>query len=478
MCRCVLAGWLPLLFVALAGCNLVQGPERPLPLPDGVIPEQVIDADDPVESVTPLRPDDLARVGKLIQAEQKKRIDEERAKNPNAPPPRKYNILALSGGAVYGAYSAGVLCGWTLSGLPPEKGGRPEFDVVTGISTGALIAGFAFLGPKYDDLLRREYTTVRTEDLYTRQRSLRRIFAESFVDNTAFRRRVDAVFTDCVMREIAAEHEKGRRLYIGTTNADTKRIVLWDIGAIARRGTEDARRLIVDVVVASASIPAFFPPVRINVTIDGRPYEEVHVDGSVSRSLFFRPPYFPDDQREAVGPDTLAGSNLYVLVAGKINPPPAAVRLRTLPLALDSSTTVLYNLTRGDLYRMYTYTLLTGMNLRVAAIPDDEEVPKSATEFDPAEMTKLFEAGFRYGRVGDVTKTVTRTGPDGKPVDSVELQEGTAWRDVPPGLKGGEKQGARTGRNLTVRPKEQPDGAPRGPEPPKIPGPTAPPIPK
>jgi predicted acylesterase/phospholipase RssA len=369
-----------------------------------------------------------------------------------------------------------VLCGWSLSGLPPENGGRPEFDVVTGISTGALIAPFAFLGPKYDEVIRHEYTSVRTENIYTRQRSLRNIFSESFVDNTAFRKRVDATLTDGVMRELAAAHEKGRRLYIGTTNADTKRIVLWDAGAIARRGTPDARRLLVDVIVASASIPAFFPPVKINVTIDGRPYEELHVDGSVTRSLFFRPPYFPDDQREAVGPDTLAGSNLYVLVAGKINPAPAAVRLRTLPLALDASSTVLYSVTRGDLYRMYNYCLLTGMNLRVAAIPDDEEVPKSATEFDPVEMTKLFEAGFKYGRVGDISKTVNRTGPDGKVLESEESREGTAWRDLPPGLKGGEKQGARTGRNLTVRPKETNEGAARGPEPPKDRPSPAPPM--
>lgn len=466
------------LAAALAGCNLIKGPERQLPLPDGVIPEQVIDADDPTDSVTPLRPDDLARVGKLILAEQKKRIDEERAKHPDAQPPRKYNILALSGGAVYGAYSAGVLCGWTQSGLPPEKGGRPEFDVVTGISTGSLIALFAYLGPKYDDYLRHEYTTVRTEDIYTRRRSIRQIFAESFVDNTPFRERVDQALTMCILKELADAHEKGRRLYIGTTNADTKRIVIWDIGAIARRGTEDARRLIVDVVIASASIPAFFPPVRINVTIDGRPYEEVHVDGSITRSLFFRPPHFPDSEREAVGPDTLAGSNLYAIVAGKIEPTPAAVRLRTLPLALDSSSTVLYNVTRGDLYRLYTYSLLTGMNYRVAAIPQGEEIPKSATEFDPEEMTKLFEVGFKYGRVGDVTKTVNRTSPDGKTVESEESREGTAWRDVPPGLKGGEKQGARTGRNLTLRPKETNQPADRGNEGSNNPGPTAPPIPK
>lgn len=465
-----------LLAVALTGCRLVNGPERPLPLPEGVIPEQVIDADNPAESVTPLDPDDLADVGKLIQAERQKRLAEARKKDPNAPQPKKYNILALSGGAVYGAYSAGVLCGWTESGLPPEKGGRPVFDVVTGISTGSLIAPFAFLGPQYDHIIRREYTTVRTKDIYVRQRRLTQVLAESFADNKPLRERVERSVDFCVMKELAEAHDQGRRLYIGTTNADTKRIVLWDIGAIAKRGTEDARRLIVDVIVASTSIPAFFPPVPINVSIDGRQYEELHIDGSVTRSLFFRPPIFPDAAKS--DPDRLTGSNLYVLVAGKINPAPAAVRLRTLPLALDASSTVLYSVTRGDLYRMYTYCLLTGMNLRVSAIPEDEEVPKSATEFVPEEMQKLFEAGFKAGRVGDITRTRVRETPDGKSVESVEEREGTAWRDVPPGLKGGEKQGARTGRNLTIRPKETPGGAapPTTPDSNK-PGPTAPPVP-
>lgn len=460
---------------ALTGCRLINGPERQLPLPDGVIPEQVIDADNPIESVTPLDPDDLAEVGKLMQAERQKRADEARKKNPNAPPPKKYNILVLSGGSVYGAYTAGVLCGWTQSGLPPEKGGRPEFDVVTGVSTGALMAPFAFLGPKYDEFLRREYTTTRTEDVYTRNRRLTQILAVSFVDNSRLRERVDRAITSHILQELAEAHERGRRLYIGTTNADTKRIVLWDVGAIAKRGTEDARKLIVDVMMASSAIPAFFPPVPINVTIDGQPYEELHVDGSVTRSLFFRPPAFPDTHK--ADPDRLSGSNLYVLVAGKINPAPAAVRLRTLPLALDASSTLLYSETRGSLYRMYTYCLLTGMNLRVAAIPEDEEVPPKATEFVPEEMSKLFEAGFRYGQFGDVTRTVVRETPDGKAVESIETREGTAWRDVPPGLKGGEKQGARTGRNLTIRPRENGQGAPRGPEAPKRPGPTAPPIP-
>ncbi len=455
------------LLLAACGCRLFKGEERQLPLPPDVTPEQVIDADNPSESVTPLDPDDLAESGRKILAErQKQAIDSG----------KKYNVLALSGGAVYGAYSAGVLCGWTESGLTPEQGGRPVFDVVTGISTGSLIAPFAFLGPRYDHVIRHQYTTTRTEDFYKRNSSLRRIVSDSLVDNTGFRERVFTVVTDEVIRDLAAAHVEGRRLYVGTTNADTKRIVLWDIGAIATRGTPDARRLVCDVIIASASIPAFFPPVKINVTIDDRPYEELHIDGSVTRSLFFRPPVVPKGEG-GLSPDRLAGSNLYVLVAGKINPAPAAVRVRTFPLALSASSTLLYSVTRGDLYRMYTYCLLTGMNLRVSAIPEDEEVPKSATEFVPEEMTKLFNAGFRYGQKGDVTVAVTTPPKEaGGKVVVEQSRDGTAWRDVPPGLKGGEKQGARTGTKLTVRPREAGVGVSTEGEDSNRPGPSAPPI--
>lgn len=468
--------------LAVVGCGVFpRGVDRPVPLPPNVNPEQVIDADNPIESVTPLRPDELAEAGDLIRADRQKRQEEKRRADEVAgrkPVQRKkYNILALSGGAVYGAYSAGVLVGWSQSGLPPDAGGRPEFDVVTGISTGALIAPFAFLGPEYDEVIRREYTSVRNEDLFTRRRSLRNILSQSLVDNTPFRQRIERAANPCVLAAIAAEHDKGRRLYIGTTNLDTKRIVLWDVGAIAKRGTPEAYKLIHDVIVASASIPAFFPPVKINVTIDGVPYEELHVDGSVTRSLFFRPPHFTPEERQRVDPDTLADSNLYVLVAGKIDPAPAAVRVRTLPLALDSTSILLYSITRGDLYRMYNYCLLTGMNLRVAVIPSDQEVPAKSTEFVPEEMQKLFDAGFELGRRGSVPKQVLKgKGKEGTP-EYEETWEGTAWRDVPPGLKAGEKQGARSGTRLTVRPKaNETQTETRGPEAPKQPGPAVPPI--
>lgn len=451
------------LLVAATACQLGSSPEREVPLPPDTDPEQIIDADNPAESITPLRPETLADAGKLIQADRQRRMKEKeealRAQGVQVVPPKTYNLLLCSGGGIYGAYSAGVLCGWTDSGLPPGQGGRPDFDVVTGISTGAIIAPLAFLGSEFDWALRREYTTVSNDDIYVRRRSFRQIFAESLADNTPLRGRVAYYITPENMARLAAEHEKGRRLYIGTTNIDTKRITLWDIGAIAARGTPEAMALIIDVIMASTAIPAFFAPVEIHVSIDGVTYQELHIDGGVTRSLFFRPPHFDASQRKSIDPDTLAGSNLYMLVASKIDPTPSAVRRRTLRLAREASTVLLYSLTRGDLYRMYTYCLLTGMNYRMAAIPDRLDVPSNPTEFDPVSMTKMFCAGYDLGKIGDITRHVPRETSTGGSVDLVESREGTAWRDVPPGLKSSEKQGARSGTRLTVRPRPEGDSS-------------------
>ena len=292
------------LFGAFAGCQLYRGPERPVPLPPDTNPSELVDADDVAESLSPLDGEELVNAAEKVR----------KGRKPSRDPEKKYEILCLSGGAVYGAYSAGVLVGWT------DAGTRPQFDVVTGISVGATIAPFAFLGPEYDCVLKWLLTTAKTEDVYTIRRQLRGLFSESIADNEQGVRRLEGVITDEVVRRIGEEHRKGRRLYVGSTNLDTKRLVVWDIGAIAAKGGPESRKLIIGVIVASAAIPAFFPSVRIPVSIDGQYFEELHVDGGVTRSMFFRPPYVPPDKREGFGPDALYATNLYMLVAGKIYP--------------------------------------------------------------------------------------------------------------------------------------------------------------
>ncbi|MFO0849406.1 MAG: patatin-like phospholipase family protein [Gemmataceae bacterium] len=425
------------LAAVLAGCRLQRGPDRPVPLPPDTSPADLIDADDPAESLNPLDGEELANAAERVR----------KSRKPSRDPEKKYEILCLSGGAVYGAYSAGVLVGWTQAGT------RPQFDVVTGISVGATIAPFAFLGPEYDCTLQWLLTTARQEDVFTIRRQIRGLFSESVADNAAGVRRLESVITDDVVRRLAEEHRKGRRCYVGSTNLDTKRLVVWDLGAIAARGGPASRKLIVGAIVASASIPAFFPSVRVPVEIDGQYYEEMHVDGGVTRSMFFRPPYVPPDKREGFGPDALYGTNLYMLVAGKMYPDPEGVRLRTLAVAGASVSNLLYAVTRQDLYRMYLYAVLTGMNYYVSAIPPEFRTTGKSTDFDPAEMAKMFNEGQRLAAQGLVKKDAQ--GRPAKDPKTGRAALGPAWQDIPPGFEPGEELRSRTGLRLAVR-KEQP----------------------
>jgi len=337
---------------------------------------------------------------------------------PAVPSPPK-NILAISGGGIYGAYPAGVIAGWTDSGT------RPEFDVVTGVSTGALVGVFAFLGPAYDCELRRLYTTITKDQVYRRRRFPFILFAESLADNSPLARIIEEGITDERIAAVAAEHRKGRRLYIGTSDLDTRRAVVWDMGAIATRNSPADRRLIRDILLATAAIPGFFPPVRIPVSVDGVTHIERHVDGNTSSSMYFVPPYVPPQERAALPPTWLYGSNLYILVAGKLYADPVPVKMRTFRVASNAVSTVLYDQTRSDLHKLFLLSALTGMNYHVAAIPKDLPITTDSTDFDPAQMSLMFETGAEWAR----------TNPK--------------WRQTPPGYEPGEGAKYRSGTVLT-----------------------------
>jgi predicted patatin/cPLA2 family phospholipase len=476
---CLSALFLSLLVAGLA-CQIKSKGKRPTPLPEGVEPNDVIDTGGVGEPSDPLGPLESSEITKVFltrraEAALERRAREEKiGKTPDGKPYRQkeYNILVLSGGGVYGAYPAGILCGWTACEKSPAEGGRPSFDVVTGVSTGALIAPMAFLGPAYDPYLKQLYTTVTNDDIFKIRRSVRSFFAESLADSAPLRQRIDCFYTMEAMRKIAAEHEKGRRLYIGTTNLDTKRLVVWDIGAIASKGTEAARKLIVDVTVASAAIPGFFPSVRFNVNIDGQPYEELHVDGSVARAMFFRPPVISANEQEIVGPNSLAGSNLFALVAGKAYPDPEGVRARTIAVVGAAISNLLYVTARGDLYRFYTYSTISGMDFFTAAIPPDLKVTNNSTNFDSAETTKMFNEAYRVGALGAFNRTTKADPksaekppkpfayPDGSPI--LFKEPGPGWRNTPPGLETGERGRNRAGLNLTIKKDSKEPNRPQG----------------
>src|SRR5260370_5329012 len=285
----------------------------------------------------------------------------------DAPEPTgpRYDVLVLSGGGMYGAFSAGVLAGWSQTGT------RPTFHCVTGVSTGALIATLAFLGPQYDDALAQIAADMHASKIYRMRRPVSILWSASLASSEPLEKLIASVADADMLRAVAKAHAEGRRLYVGATNLEARRLVVWDMGAIASRGDAEALKLFRTVLLASCAIPAFFPPVPIEVEIDGQQYTELHVDGGASASLFLRLPDLKPGQSLPQGRRPLAGSNLYIIVAGKLYADPAPLRLGFIPLSGSSLTSLVYAEARGDLYSLFTGSLVSGLKYQLAALPPD-----------------------------------------------------------------------------------------------------------
>jgi predicted acylesterase/phospholipase RssA len=194
------------------------------------------------------------------------------------------HLLAISGGGDDGAFGAGLLSGWT------KRGDRPTFKLVTGISTGALSAPFAFLGPAYDNALTEVYTKTTADNIFTKRSIFAALTSDALSDTAPLYRTMSKYLTMDMMREIAAEYDKGRLLLIASTQFDAARAVIWNVGAIAKTGTPEALELIKRVLIASAAVPGVFPPVMLDVEVDGKKYQEMHVDGGALAQVFLYPP--------------------------------------------------------------------------------------------------------------------------------------------------------------------------------------------
>ena len=300
------------------------------------------------------------------------------------------NVLVLSGGGANGAYTAGVLNGWTAAG------NRPQFDVVTGISTGALIAPFAFLGSEHDDLLKRGYTQSRDRDIFTRRWLPALIYADSLADSAPLRNRIANEITPTILSRIADAHRDGRRLYVGTTDLDTKRLVVWDMGAIADGDDPNKLELFRDVLLASASVPGLLPPVEIDINVEGRRHAELHVDGGVAASLFLQPAMLgmsASDPDEAKVRDDL---NVYVIVAGQLRLPHRRVQRKLSAVIEESVGGVLQSQMDGDLLKTYLLSRWAGASFAITAIPRDLAEQASPLVFEPRTMQKLFDVGYKH----------------------------------------------------------------------------------
>ena len=302
------------------------------------------------------------------------------------------NSLALSGGGPLGAYGAGVLSGWTVAGT------RPKFDVVTGVSAGALSAPFAFLGPKYDHALKHVFTQSHTNNVAVLTPLKGLLGGTAMGSNAPLAKLIAYYVTPAFLAEVAAEHRKGRRLLIGTTNLDAQRPVIWDMGEIASSGRPDSVELFREVLLASAAIPAAFPPSFIKVTAEGYTYEEMHVDGGTTRSVFLAP-----TQLTLSGTDAALGvkpiRRFYVIVNGYVTPQYDDVKPRTLDIAGRAVSTLLKNQGVGDLYRLYAFCKRNGIDYNLGYIPADVQ-DTSTAPFDPVFMTELYNVGYRMARQG------------------------------------------------------------------------------
>jgi hypothetical protein len=307
---------------------------------------------------------------------------------------KERNFLAVSGGGSNGAFGAGVLFGWTASGK------RPEFTVVTGVSTGSLIAPFAFLGPPYDEYLREAYTEISGEDIFEKKGVLTILRGSASVaDNSPLRKLVSRYVTDQMLVDIEREHKRGRRLLVGTTNLDAERPVVWDIGAIASSGVPGRRELIQDILVASASIPGVFPPVKIKVVADGQTFDEMHVDGGTSNQAFMFPSNFSVRENDKKLNRKGIKRTLYVLRNGKVTPEFSEVKPKLASIVGKSISSLIKTQGIGDLYRMYSNAQRDGIAFRAVWIPESFTL-KEPQPFDPPFMKALFDLGYEMGRNG------------------------------------------------------------------------------
>jgi predicted patatin/cPLA2 family phospholipase len=304
----------------------------------------------------------------------------------------EHDYLAISGGGADGAFGAGLLKGWT------DTGTRPKFEIVTGISTGALTAPFAFLGPDYDDELRHFYTTVRTKDILEKRSTLVGLTSDAMADSEPLRKLIEQVVTEEMIEKVAEEHRRGRRLLVGTSNLDAMRPVVWNMGVIAASDAPHRVELFRSVLLASASIPGAFPPVFIEVEAGGKTYDEIHVDGGVCAQVFLLP----------VGMDWKAiekklrvkgKARVWVIRNSKLDPKWESVEPSIMALAGRSISSLIRTQGIGDLYRIWIDARENGMDYNLAYVPKSFAVePKEP--FDPEYMERLYDVGYRLAKVG------------------------------------------------------------------------------
>lgn len=308
------------------------------------------------------------------------------------------SVLAVSGGGEDGAFGAGLLCGWTTTGA------RPEFGLVTGVSTGALTAPFAFLGPDYDGALRDVYTNITLKDVAVDRGLIRGVFGDAMADTAPLLTTISRHLDEAMLAKLADAYDQGRLLLIGSTNLDAQIPVVWNVGAIAKAGAQggDSRALplIRKILVASAAVPGAFPPVMIDVELDGQKYQEMHVDGGAFAQAFLYPAAIGEArQARRRSGQRVVDVRAYLIRNARLDSGWASVDRRTMGIVGRAISTMIFASGGNDVIRMYTRARADGVDFNLAYIgPDFTTELKSP--FEQSYMRTLFDYGFQHGKAG------------------------------------------------------------------------------
>jgi predicted acylesterase/phospholipase RssA len=342
--------------------------------------------------------------------------------------------LSLSGGGDNGAFGAGLLTGWT------EHGDRPDFDLVTGVSTGALIAPFAFLGPEYDRVLKQVYTQTTPKDIYIELGLMGALFGDAYADTSPLFRLISKYVDDDLMGRIAYEHEvRNRWLLIATTNLDSGVPILWNMGKLASYRTPEALNLFRKIMLASAAIPGAFPPVMIDVMAQGKHYQEMHVDGGATTQVFMYPAALGAEARRTGVVSQYKKRQEFIIRNARLDSEWQQIERNTLDIMSRGINQLIQSQSFGDIQRIYLTSMRDKVDFNLAYIGPDFNVPH-VQEFDRPYMDALYAYGHHLGAAG------------------------YPWARVPPGFdeplnvdvnKQVKRQQSALGRSLPVQPTSQ-----------------------
>ncbi len=325
-----------------------------------------------------------------------------------------YPVLAVSAGGPNGAYGAGFLKGWS------KEGSRPLFKVITGVSSGAIIACCAFLGKDYDDQLEKFFTMMSTKDIMKKNSFFGILFGGSFMSSAPLVKKISVIVDEKLITKVAEEHRHGRRLFIGTVNLDAQEFVVWDMGALACKGGPDSVKMFRKILLASTAMPMMFPPTYFKVSsATGELYDEMHVDGGAMREVF----YIDQLTKNMVGAAKVSGIDLskyrpqiYILITSYMVPHRQKVKDNLIDIGVRSLNTLEAEAYSGDIYRLFAFSQKRGLDFNLAYIPDDFK-PRPKEVFDKKEMQRLFKRGYD---------------------DAIN---GYKWHKIPPGYAAEEEKG-------------------------------------